>query len=112
MFPAAAAFRAVLHHRAAAFLVKERMVSKGTLTLSNEDRGRAAPRGRSILRGDQWFPRRAEVSVEIGEPVMPPGTDFGSLLRLRDEVRKSVLSHCGEPDLGELVKPTASSAAT
>ena len=60
---------------------------------------------RSLLRSDQWFPRRAAVTIEIGEPVIPSGTDFGSVLRLRDEVRKSVLSQCGEPDLGELVKP-------
>jgi 1-acyl-sn-glycerol-3-phosphate acyltransferase len=62
---------------------------------------------RSLLRSDQWFPRRTSVSVEIGEPVMPSGADFGSVLRLRDEVRKSVLSRCGEPDLGELIKPVA-----
>src|SRR5271165_2515595 len=60
---------------------------------------------RSMLRGDQWFPRSASVSVEIGEPIWPSGTDFASLVRLRDEVRKSVLSHCGEPDLVELIKP-------
>ena len=47
---------------------------------------------RSLLRSDQWFSRRAAVTVEICEPVMPSGTDFGSVLRLRDEVRKSVLS--------------------
>jgi 1-acyl-sn-glycerol-3-phosphate acyltransferase len=60
---------------------------------------------RSLLRSNQWFPRRAAVTVEIGEPVMPSGTDFGSVVRLRDEVRKSVLLRCGEPDLEELVKP-------
>jgi len=62
---------------------------------------------RSLLRSDQWFPRRTAVTVEIGEPVIPAGTDFGSVLHLRDEVRKRVLSQCGEPDLGELVKPAA-----
>jgi 1-acyl-sn-glycerol-3-phosphate acyltransferase len=62
---------------------------------------------RSLLRSDQWFPRRTAITVEIGEPVMPSGTDFGSVLRLRDKVRRSILSRCGEPDLGELVKPTA-----
>jgi 1-acyl-sn-glycerol-3-phosphate acyltransferase len=31
---------------------------------------------RSMLRSDQWFPRRAAISVEIGEPVMPSGADF------------------------------------
>ena len=60
---------------------------------------------RSMLRGDQWFPRRASVRVEIGEPVRPSGTDFASLLRLRDDVRKSILSRCDEPDLVELIKP-------
>ena len=64
---------------------------------------------RSLLRSDQWFPRRVTVIVEIGEPVMPSGTDFASMLQLRDEVRKSVLSRCGEPDLGELIKPIATS---
>ena len=62
---------------------------------------------RSLLRSDQWFPRHTAVTVEIGEPVIPSGTDFGSVLRLRDEVRKRVLLQCGEPDLGELVKPVA-----
>lgn len=60
---------------------------------------------RSLLRGDQWLPRRTAVTVEIGEQVIPSGTDFGSVLRLRDEVRESVLSRCGEPDLRELIKP-------
>jgi 1-acyl-sn-glycerol-3-phosphate acyltransferase len=62
---------------------------------------------RSLLRSDQWFPRRSDVTVEIGEPVSPSGTDFASVLRLRDEVRKRILARCGEPDLGELVKPAA-----
>ncbi len=43
---------------------------------------------RSLLRSDQWFPRHTAVTIEIGEPVIPSGTDFGSVLRLRDEVRK------------------------
>ncbi|WOJ88162.1 AMP-binding protein [Methylocapsa polymorpha] len=60
---------------------------------------------RSMLRADQWFPRRASISVEIADPIAPSGTDFPSVLRLRDEVRKAMLARCGEPDLGELVKP-------
>lgn len=67
---------------------------------------------RSMLRGEQWFPRHAAISVEIGEPVMPSGTDFRSVLRLRDEVRDIVLSRCGEPDLGELIKPVPSQVTT
>jgi 1-acyl-sn-glycerol-3-phosphate acyltransferase len=60
---------------------------------------------RAMLRSDQWFPRRSAVSVEIGEPVMPSGKDFQSVLKLRDTVRTMILSRCGEPNLGELVKP-------
>jgi 1-acyl-sn-glycerol-3-phosphate acyltransferase len=60
---------------------------------------------RSMLRSDQWFPRRVAVSVEIAEPVMPSGTDFKSVLQLRDTVRGIMLARCGEPDLGELIKP-------
>jgi 1-acyl-sn-glycerol-3-phosphate acyltransferase len=63
---------------------------------------------RSMLRSDQWLPRYGLVSVEIDEPVMPSGTDFRSLLRLRDAVRGVILSRCGEPDLGGLAKPERS----
>ena len=63
---------------------------------------------RSMLRGEQWFPRWTPVSIRIEDAVKPPGTDFASLLQLRDAVRKVVLAHCGEPDLGELVKPSGS----
>jgi acyl carrier protein len=60
---------------------------------------------RSILRSEQWFPRRGPVTVEIGEPVMPQGTGFTSVVALRDAVRKIILARCGEPDLEELIKP-------
>ena len=61
---------------------------------------------RSILRSDQWFPRWGRIEVEILEPLVPYGTDFKSILRLRDAVRQAVLSRCGEPDLRELLKPS------
>lgn len=60
---------------------------------------------RTILRSDQWFPRYGAISIEIDDPVLPAGTDFQSIVRLRDEVRRSMLARCGEPDLEELVKP-------
>jgi 1-acyl-sn-glycerol-3-phosphate acyltransferase len=62
---------------------------------------------RSMLRGEQWFPRRASLRVEILEPIAPSGADFMSVLRLRDAARSAVLARCGEPDLGELTKPAA-----
>jgi 1-acyl-sn-glycerol-3-phosphate acyltransferase len=60
---------------------------------------------RSMLRGEQWFPRRAPISVEIAEAITPSDRDFKSVLNLRDSVRGAILSRCGEPDLNELVKP-------
>jgi 1-acyl-sn-glycerol-3-phosphate acyltransferase len=56
---------------------------------------------RAVLRGDQWFPRRAAVSVAIGAPVWPPAAadPFAAALALRDAARAFILQHCGEPDL-------------
>jgi 1-acyl-sn-glycerol-3-phosphate acyltransferase len=61
---------------------------------------------RSMLRANQWFPRWSALSVKIEEAILPSGSDFASLLRLRDEARKVMLAGCGEPDLGGLAKPT------
>jgi len=60
---------------------------------------------RAILRSDQWFPRWSPVSVQIEEAIRPCGTDFPSLIELRDCVRQIILAHCGEPDIAELAKP-------
>jgi 1-acyl-sn-glycerol-3-phosphate acyltransferase len=60
---------------------------------------------RSMLRGDQWFPRWSPISVALAEPIQSSGTDLTSLVQLRDSVRAVVLAGCGEPDLGELIKP-------
>jgi 1-acyl-sn-glycerol-3-phosphate acyltransferase len=60
---------------------------------------------RSMLRAEQWFPRWAPLSVEIGEAIKPMGTDFASVLKLRDCVRKVILARCGEPDIDQLMKP-------
>ena len=65
---------------------------------------------RTMLRSDQWFPRWTPLSIRIEEPIKPTGTDFVSIVRLRDAVRQVVLAHCGEPDIGELVKPALTGA--
>ena len=62
---------------------------------------------RSILRSDQWFPQWSPISVSISEPIWAAGTDFGAVVRLRNAVRAVILASCGEPDLGELIKPPA-----
>ncbi len=54
---------------------------------------------RSVLRGDQWFPRRGPVTVRIARAFAPEGRDFAAALRLRDRTRAVMLEHCGEPDL-------------
>ena len=54
---------------------------------------------RSVLRGDQWFPRRGAVAVHVGRPMTPDGQDFAAALRLRDRTRAIILERCGEPDL-------------
>ena len=55
---------------------------------------------RTLLRGDQWFPRRTAIDVVIEEPIQPTGTDFTAMLALRDAARAAMLKHVGEPDLG------------
>ncbi|ACA17297.1 AMP-dependent synthetase and ligase [Methylobacterium sp. 4-46] len=63
---------------------------------------------RSLLRADQWFPRRGAVGVQFGEPIAPDGSDFHAAIRLRDRARAAILARCGEPDLAdESVIPSA-----
>ncbi len=54
---------------------------------------------RSILRSDQWFPRRGAISVTIGAPLFPEGPDWPAAIKLRDAARAEIHKHCGEPDL-------------
>jgi 1-acyl-sn-glycerol-3-phosphate acyltransferase len=65
---------------------------------------------RTLLRGDQWFPRRTGIDVVIEPALQPTGTDFSAMLSLRDAARAAMLKHAGEPDLGELEKPVQSTA--
>jgi 1-acyl-sn-glycerol-3-phosphate acyltransferase len=60
---------------------------------------------RSMLRGEQWFPRWSAISVHFAEPIAPTGIDFAEMVQLRDRARAAVLPHCGEPDLGGLKRP-------
>jgi len=54
---------------------------------------------RSVLRGDQWFPRHGRIQVTIGEAIAPRDTTLAEAVRLRDAARAVVLNACGEPDL-------------
>jgi len=54
---------------------------------------------RSVLRDGTWYLRRSAVSVVVGAPIAPRGTDWSAAVELRDRVRAEILQHCGEPDL-------------
>jgi len=60
---------------------------------------------RSVLRAGQWFPRRAALSVTVGEPLAPRGAGWAETLRLHDAARATILQHCGEPDLAAHAPP-------
>jgi len=56
---------------------------------------------RSVLRNSrQWFPRRAPVSVRVGDPLRAETNDFAGALGLGRAVRAEILANCREPDLG------------
>ena len=93
VFPEATFFRTpgLLQFRLGAFAIA---CSTQTLVLPIAITGT-----RSILRGEQWFPRRGSVKVEVLPPEVPCGQDFSAAVQLRDRVRSVVLAHCGEPDM-------------
>lgn len=54
---------------------------------------------RSILRSDQWSPRRGAISITINAPISPQGDDWSAAIKLRDAARIEILHFCGEPEL-------------
>lgn len=62
---------------------------------------------RGKLRANSWFPRRGAVSVTVSKPVLPEGDGWKAAIRLRDMVRREMLHHLGEPDLGGSFSPFA-----
>ena len=61
---------------------------------------------RSVLRSDDWFPRRGSVAVIIGEPLKCSGKGWKAALELRNRARQQILRHLGEPDLPGERAPT------
>jgi 1-acyl-sn-glycerol-3-phosphate acyltransferase len=60
---------------------------------------------RTMLRADQWYPRRTSIEIDIGAPMTAAGNNFAAAIQLRDAARKAMLARCGEPDIDELMKP-------
>jgi 1-acyl-sn-glycerol-3-phosphate acyltransferase len=54
---------------------------------------------RHVLRGDWGLPRPGPISLFVGEPVAPAGTEMTALVALRAEVMDQIAAHCGEPRL-------------
>jgi hypothetical protein len=55
---------------------------------------------RSVLRHDhRWFPRPGPISVHVGHPIYPKGSDFEAALELKNAARACILEKCGEPDI-------------
>ncbi len=67
---------------------------------------------RSMLRGDLWFPRRSRLTVIIGPPLEPSGTDWRAATELHHRARAEIVANCGEPDLvdAELAVPAATTS--
>jgi fatty-acyl-CoA synthase len=54
---------------------------------------------RRVLRGDGGLPRPGPVSLWVGDPIAPEGTDMAALVRLRGRVADAIGARCGEPRL-------------
>lgn len=63
---------------------------------------------RSMLRAGSWFPRRGQISINIGRGIDPDGTSamdqraqWQAALKLRAAAREHILRYSGEPDIGQ-----------
>ena len=64
---------------------------------------------RSILRANNWLPRKAMITVTIGKPIKPETdgkttdleTTWDIAVKMKDEARSHILKHIGEPDLSQ-----------
>jgi hypothetical protein len=46
---------------------------------------------------DCWKPQRGSITLAVGEPMMPEGSDWAAALKLRDATYRSVQQLSGEP---------------
>jgi 1-acyl-sn-glycerol-3-phosphate acyltransferase len=76
----------------------------GAFLIAAENRMEVVPitiRGtRAKLRSESWFPRPGQVHLFIGPRLQGQGPGWDAALMLRNEARRRILLHCGEPDLG------------
>jgi len=65
---------------------------------------------RSLLRAGQWLPRRTEVVIEVGAPIVASQQDWAAAVALRDAARKAILERVPEPDTGIDLEPAGALA--
>jgi len=56
---------------------------------------------RDILPADTWLPHPGAITVTIGEPIMPVGTEWREMVRLRDLARAVIVRGSGEAPVEE-----------
>jgi fatty-acyl-CoA synthase len=54
---------------------------------------------RAVFRDGTLLPRRGSVEASFGPLIWPQGKGWPEMVRLREEVRKEILNHCGERSL-------------
>ncbi len=54
---------------------------------------------RALMPSGSWRPRHTAVTVTIGAPLRPAGTDWAAAVALRDAARAYIVTHSGEPPL-------------
>ena len=63
---------------------------------------------RSLLRAGEWLPRRCEIVITIGTPIVSSEHDWDAALALRDAARSAILARVSEPDAE--IRPHAAGA--
>ena len=53
---------------------------------------------RSLLRAGEWLPRRGEIVITIGTPIVAAEHGWEAALALRDAARRAILASVAEPD--------------
>jgi 1-acyl-sn-glycerol-3-phosphate acyltransferase len=53
---------------------------------------------RSLLRDGEWLPRRCEIVITVGAPIVSTEHDWDAALALRAAARSAILASVAEPD--------------
>ena len=51
-----------------------------------------------MLRAGQWLPRRSEIVIMVGAPIVASEHGWAAALALRDAARRAILARVPEPD--------------